>query len=56
MNKEGAISVAMAFIKKWENLGSKSPAGGSWNPKQAENLPLDTKLYSFPDGHGYSIG
>jgi GH24 family phage-related lysozyme (muramidase) len=56
MNKEGAISVAMAFIKKWENLGSKSPAGGSWTPKQAEGLPLDTKLYSFPDGKSYSIG
>jgi len=56
MNKEVAISVAMEFIKKWERLGSKSRSGGSWSPDQAKNLPLDTKLYSFPDGHGYSIG
>ena len=56
MNKEDAISVAMAFIKKWERLGSKSPSGGSWSPEAADKLPLDTKLYSFPDGRGYSIG
>jgi LPXTG-motif cell wall-anchored protein len=56
MDKEAAISIAMAFIKKWERLGSKSPSGGDWSPDAADKLPLDTKLYSFPDGHGYSIG
>lgn len=56
MNKEVAISVAMEFIKKWERLGSKSPSGGSWSPEQAKNLPLNTKLYPFPDGKSYSIG
>jgi GH24 family phage-related lysozyme (muramidase) len=56
MNKEAAISIAMEFIKKWERLGSKSHSGGSWSPEQAKSLPSDTNLYSFPDGHGYSIG
>jgi lysozyme len=56
MNKEVAISIAAEFIKKWERLGSKSRSGGSWSPEQAKSLPLDTKLYSFPDGKGYSIG
>jgi hypothetical protein len=56
MNKEVAISIAMEFIKKWERLGSKSRSGGSYSPEQAKSLPLDTKLYSFPDGKGYSIG
>jgi lysozyme len=56
MNKEASIQVAMEFIKKWERLGSKSRSGGSYSPEQAKSLPLDTILYSFPDGQGYSIG
>jgi GH24 family phage-related lysozyme (muramidase) len=56
MNKEAAISIAADFIKKWEKLGSKSHSGGSYSPAQAEKLPLDTPLYSFPDGKSYSIG
>lgn len=56
MNKEVAIQIAAEFIKKWERLGSKSPSGGSWSPEQAKNLPLNTKLYPFPDGKTYSIG
>ena len=56
MNKKVAISIAMEFIKKWERLGSKSRSGGSYSPEQAKSLPLDTKLYSLPDGKSYSIG
>jgi lysozyme len=56
MNKEASIQIAMEFIKKWERLGSKSRSGGSYSPEQAKTLPLDTILYSFPDGRGYSIG
>lgn len=56
MNKEGAISVAMEFIKKWERLGWKSPSGGDYSPSQATSLSPDTLVYAYPDGKGYSIG
>lgn len=56
MDKQSAVDIAMEFIKKWEHLGAKTPSGGSYSPTQAAELSLDTPLYSFPDGHGYSIG
>ena len=58
MNKEAAIQIAFEFIKKWETLGRKTKTSGFYTPAQAKNLPLDTKLYPYPDGSNnrYSIG
>ena len=56
MNKDSALSVAMAFIKKWEGLGWKTPSGGTYSYTNADSLPADTKLYAYPDGNSYSIG
>jgi lysozyme len=56
MNKESAILVATEYIKKWENLGWKTPTGGSYTPSQAKDLAYDTTFYPYPDGKGYSIG
>jgi LPXTG-motif cell wall-anchored protein len=56
MNKDSALSIAMAFIKKWEGLGWKTPSGGTYSYTNADSLPADTKLYAYPDGNSYSIG
>ena len=58
MEKEAAIQIAFEFIKKWETLGRKTKTSGFYTPAQAKNLPLDTKLYPYPDGSNnrYSIG
>lgn len=58
MNQESAIQIAFEFIKKWETLGRKTKTSGFYTPAQAKNLPLDTKLYPYPDGSNnrYSIG
>jgi len=50
MDKESAIQIALEFIRKWETLGRKTPSGGFYSPTQAKSLPLDTKLYPYPDG------
>jgi GH24 family phage-related lysozyme (muramidase) len=50
MDKESAIQIAFEFIKKWETLGRKTKTSGFYSPAQAKNLPLDTKLYPYPDG------
>jgi GH24 family phage-related lysozyme (muramidase) len=56
MDKEASIQIAMEFIKKWERLGWKTPSGGDYSPSQADSLSLDTLVYAYPDGRGYSIG
>ena len=56
MDKQGAIDIAMEFIKKWERLGWKTPSGGDYSPSQADSLSIDTLVYAYPDGRGYSIG
>lgn len=50
MDKESAIQIAFEFIRKWETLGRKTKTSGFYSPAQAKNLPLDTKLYPYPDG------
>lgn len=50
MNQESAIQIAFEFIRKWETLGRKTKTSGFYSPAQAKNLPLDTKLYPYPDG------
>lgn len=50
MDKESAIQIAFEFIRKWETLGRKTKTSGFYSPTQAKNLPLDTKLYPYPDG------
>jgi GH24 family phage-related lysozyme (muramidase) len=50
MNQESAIQIAFEFIRKWETLGRKTKTSGFYTPAQAKNLPLDTKLYPYPDG------
>jgi GH24 family phage-related lysozyme (muramidase) len=58
MDKESAIQIAFEFIKKWETLGRKTKTSGFYSPAQAKTLPLNTKLYPYPDGSNnrYSIG
>jgi len=56
MNKDNAISIAMDFIKQWEQLGLKSENGGHYTPLQASSLSPETLLYAYPDGKSYSIG
>ena len=57
MNKEAAIAVATEFIKKWEQLGSKSTSReSSYSYETSKSLPGDTILYPYRDGHSYSIG
>jgi GH24 family phage-related lysozyme (muramidase) len=58
MNQESAIQIAFEFIRKWETLGRKTKTSGFYSPAQAKNLPLNTKLYPYPDGSNnrYSIG
>jgi lysozyme len=56
MDKDAALSIAMAFIKKWEGLGWKTPSGGTYSYTKADSLSPDTKVYAYPDGDSYSIG
>ena len=57
MNKEAAIAVASEFIKKWEQLGSKSTTReSSYSYETSKTLSGDTILYPYSDGHSYSIG
>jgi LPXTG-motif cell wall-anchored protein len=57
MNKEAAISIASEFIKKWEQLGSKSTSKDStYSYEQSKSLPGNTTLNPYVDGDSYSIG
>ena len=56
MDKDASLSIAMAFIKKWEGLGWKTPSGGTYSYTKADSLSPDTEVYAYPDGDSYSIG
>jgi GH24 family phage-related lysozyme (muramidase) len=59
MNREKAIQIAIAHAKKWELLCCREQYRSGVRNKyfsSPDTLPKDTKVWSYPDGRGYSVG
>ena len=59
MNREKAIQIAIQHAKKWEGFCCRQPyRSGVRNSyfSNPDSLPKDTKVWSYPDGRGFSVG
>lgn len=59
MNREKAIQIAIKHAKKWEGFCCREPYRSGVSNKYFSNvdsLPKDTKVWSYPDGKGFSVG
>jgi GH24 family phage-related lysozyme (muramidase) len=59
MNREKAIQIAVKHAKKWEGFCCREPYRSGVSNKYFSNvdsLPKDTKVWSYPDGRGFSVG
>lgn len=59
MDREKAIQIAIQHAKKWEQLCCREPYKSGVRNKYLSNpdtVPKDTKVWSYPDGKGFSVG
>ena len=59
MNREKAIKIAVQHAKKWEGFCCREPYRSGVSNKYFSNidsLSKDTKVWSYPDGRGFSVG
>lgn len=59
MNREKAIQIAIQHAKKWEGFCCRQPyRSGVRNSyfSNPDSLPKETKVWSYPDGRGFSVG